>query len=97
MLSLYEEQNDAIQEAARTGFEAFGKTLSKDQMEALSVPLRRAIETTAAPGYEIPGFCRTGGLKPILPILIQGLLAGTNEQREQSAFGLGDVVERNWT
>lgn len=27
-------------------------------------------------------------------ILLQGLLAGTAEQREQAAYGLGDLVER---
>lgn len=27
-------------------------------------------------------------------IFLQGLLAGTAEQREQSAYGLGDLVER---
>ena len=94
LLSLYEETDEDIQQGAQQAWEAFSKTLSKDQMEAITVPLRRGIETTATPGSEVPGFCRTGGLKPILPILIQGLLAGTNEQREQSALGLGDIVER---
>ena len=94
MLSLYEENNEGVLVSADEALEALGKTLSKDQMEALSVPLRRTIESMCSPGHEVPGFCRAGGLKPILPILIQGLLAGTNEQREQSAFGLGDVVER---
>lgn len=94
LLSLYEEQDDNVLAAAHGAIEALGKTLSKDQMESLSVPLRRTIESMCQPDHDVPGFCRSGGLKPILPILIQGLLAGTNEQREQSALGLGDVVER---
>lgn len=42
----------------------------------------------------MPGFSRPQGLKPLLPILLQGLLAGTAEQREQAANGLGDLVLR---
>lgn len=94
LLSLFEDSDEGVVAAAWGALEAFGKTLSKDQMESLSVPLRRTIESTGAPGHEVAGFCRPNGLKPILPILTQGLLAGTNEQREQSAFGLGDVVQR---
>lgn len=29
-----------------------------------------------------------------IAILLQGLLAGTGEQREQAAYALGDLVER---
>jgi hypothetical protein len=77
--------------------EALSKTLTKEHMEGLAPALRRTVETTSTAGNDIAGFCRPGGLKPVLPILIQGLLAGTNEQREQSAYGLGDIVERTAT
>ena len=34
-------------------------------------------------------------ISPTTAILLQGLLAGTAEQREQAAYGLGDLVERS--
>ncbi|KAM0756603.1 ARM repeat-containing protein [Meredithblackwellia eburnea MCA 4105] len=70
------------------------KTIDKEDMEPLVVPLRRTIESTGTVGVACEGFSRPNGLKPILPILLQGLLAGTAEQREQAAFALGDLVER---
>lgn len=94
ILSLLDDSDETVVEAAGRAMDAFTKTLTKEQMEGLSVALRRTIEGLSSPGSEIAGFGRPGGLKPVLPILIQGLLAGTNEQREQSAFGLGDIVER---
>jgi hypothetical protein len=94
ILSLYDDSEPTVVEAAGRAMDAFSKTLTKDQMEALSVALRRTIDGLGSPGSEVAGFGRPGGLKPVLPILIQGLLAGTNEQREQSAFALGDIVER---
>ena len=94
LLSIYEDVKENTLQAATSAMEALVKTFSKDQMEVLSVPLRRTIESIGGPKDTVAGFCRLGGLKPILPILIQGLLGGTNEQREQSALGLGDVVER---
>lgn len=97
LVSLLDDSQENVVDAAGRAIEALSKTLTKDQMEALSVPLRRTIESGSAAGQTIAGFCRPGGLKPILPILIQGLLAGTNEQREQSAYGLGDIVERTAT
>lgn len=94
ILSLFDDSDETVVEAAGRAMDAFTKTLTKEQMEGLSVALRRTIESLGSPGSEITGFGRPGGLKPVLPILIQGLLAGTNEQREQSAFALGDIVER---
>lgn len=94
LLSLFDDSDISVIGAAGRAMDALSKTLTKEQMEGLSVSLRRSVESMGSPGTEIAGFAVPGALKPILPILIQGLLAGTNEQREQSAFGLGDIVER---
>ncbi|XP_024025150.1 protein ILITYHIA [Morus notabilis] len=41
----------------------------------------------------IPGFCLPKALQPLLPIFLQGLISGSAELREQSALGLGELIE----
>ncbi|BGP36319.1 translational activator of GCN4 [Rhodotorula kratochvilovae] len=94
LVSLFDDRASDVVFAAWTALDALVKTISKEDMEPLVVPLRRTIESVGVPGTPVDGFSRPNGLKPILPILLQGLLAGTAEQREQAAYGLGDLVER---
>eukprot|EP00250_Pteridium_aquilinum_P013931 c21667_g1_i1 orf=228-8111(+) len=41
----------------------------------------------------IPGFCLPKALQPVLPIFLQGLMSGSAELREQSAEGLGELID----
>lgn len=70
------------------------KSIPKDELEALVVPLRRSIESTGAPGEHVPGFSLPKGVSPMVPIIIAGLTTGSNEQREQAAYAIGDLVQR---
>ncbi|GAA6038663.1 hypothetical protein JCM8097_009472 [Rhodosporidiobolus ruineniae] len=94
LVSLFDDRSPDVVGAAWTALDALVKKISKEDMEPLVVPLRRTIEGVGTPGHPVDGFSRPNGLKPILPIFLQGLLAGTAEQREQAAYGLGDLVER---
>ncbi|GAA5915522.1 hypothetical protein JCM6882_005925 [Rhodosporidiobolus microsporus] len=94
LVSLFDDRTGDVVGAAWTALDALVKTIDKEDMEPLVVPLRRTIESVGTPGHPVDGFSRPNGLKPILPILLQGLLAGTAEQREQAAYALGDLVER---
>ncbi|KAM0793613.1 hypothetical protein ACM66B_001046 [Microbotryomycetes sp. NB124-2] len=94
LVSLFDDRVPEVVGAAWSAMDALTKKTSKEDMEPLVVPLRRTIESTGTPGVAVDGFSRPNGLKPLLPILLQGLLAGTGEQREQAAYGLGDLVER---
>jgi hypothetical protein len=47
-----------------------------------------------APGRTVPGFGLLTGVVPTVPIIIAGLTAGSNEQRENAAYAIGDLVER---
>ncbi|GJN92071.1 hypothetical protein Rhopal_005099-T1 [Rhodotorula paludigena] len=94
LVSLFDDRTGEVVGAAWSALDALVKKISKEDMEPLVVPLRRTIEGVGMPGHPVDGFSRPNGLKPILPILLQGLLAGTAEQREQAAYGLGDLVER---
>ncbi|BGP12338.1 hypothetical protein JCM10213_003855 [Rhodosporidiobolus nylandii] len=94
LVSLFDDRTPDVVGAAWTALDALVKKIDKEDMEPLVVPLRRTIESVGTPGHAVDGFSRPNGLKPILPIFLQGLLAGTAEQREQAAYGLGDLVER---
>jgi hypothetical protein len=90
---LDDSDTDAVQ-AAWDSLDAFVKSIGKEDLESLSVPLRRALESTGGPGRHVPGLGLPKGLSPLLPIIFAGLTNGNSEQREQSAYAIGDLVER---
>jgi hypothetical protein len=94
LVSLMDDSSDDVVEAAWSALDTLVKQVPKEELEDLVVPLRRSIESTGAPGRTVPGFCRPKGVQPIIPILLAGVLSGTQEQREQAAFGIGDIVQR---
>lgn len=80
--------------AAWSAFDSFVRSVPKDELEPLVVPLRRTIDSTGAPGRTVPGFDLPKGVAPMVPIIIAGLTTGSNEQREQAAYAIGDLVSR---
>ena len=82
-----------VHTAAWHALDIFVKSIPKDELEPLVVPLRRSIESTGLPGYHVPGFSLPKGVSPTVPIIIAGLTTGTMEQREQAAYAIGDLVE----
>lgn len=84
----------SVHTAALSALDVFVKSVPKDELEPLVVPLRRSIESTGAPGTTVPGFSLPKGVAPTVPIIIAGLTTGSNEQREQAAYAIGDLVER---
>ena len=80
--------------AAWKAFDSFVKSVPKDELEPLVVPLHRTIKSTGAPGCTIPGFDLPKGVSPTVPIIIAGLTTNSKEQREQAAYAIGDLVER---
>lgn len=83
-----------MHEAAWRALDEFIKSIDKDEMDVLVVPLRRTIESTGAPGRTVPGLSLPKGVAPILPIIFAGLTAGNNEQREHASYAIADIVER---
>jgi hypothetical protein len=94
LVSGLEDTQVAVHTAAWHALDVFVKSIPKDELEPLVVPLRRSIESTGAPGQHVPGFSLPKGVSPTVPIIIAGLTTGTNEQREQAAYAIGDLVER---
>jgi hypothetical protein len=94
LVSSLDDTQVTVHTAAWHALDVFVKSIPKDELEPLVVPLRRSIESTGAPGQHVPGFSLPKGVSPMIPIIIAGLTTGTNEQREQSAYAIGDLVER---
>jgi hypothetical protein len=94
LVSLLDDQEIPVHTAACKAFDGFIKSIPKDELEPLVVPLRRTIESTGAPGRTVPGFNLPKGVSPSVPIIIAGLTSGSNDYREQAAYAIGDLVER---
>ncbi|KAG6905617.1 hypothetical protein DXG01_001674 [Tephrocybe rancida] len=94
LISSLEDSQVEVHTAAWEALDTFVKSIPKDELEPLVVPLRRSIESTGAPGQTVPGFSLPKGVSPTVPIIIAGLTMGSNEQREQAAYAIGDLVER---
>ena len=94
LVSLLDDREVSVHTAAWQALDVFVKSIPKDELEPLVVPLRRTIEGTGAPGVYVPGFSLPKGVSPTVPIIIAGLTTGSNEQREQAAYAIGELVER---
>ena len=94
LVTLLDDLQITVHTAAWKACDSFVKSVPKDELEPLVVPLRRTIESTGAPGRTVPGFDLPKGVSPMVPIIIAGLTTGSNEQREQAAYAIGDLVER---
>jgi hypothetical protein len=94
LVSLLDDEETRVHTAACEAFDCFVKSIPKDELEPLVVPLRRTIESTGAPGRTVPGFNLPKGVSSAVPIIIAGLTTGSNDQREQAAYTIGDLVER---
>jgi hypothetical protein len=93
-VSLFDDDSVSVHSAAWNSFDIFVKATPKDELEPLVVPLRRTIESTGGPGRHVPGFSLPKGVAPTVPIIIVGLTTGSNEQREQAAYAISDLVDR---
>ncbi|KAA1470496.1 ARM repeat-containing protein [Dentipellis sp. KUC8613] len=94
LVSSLDDRDVAVHTAAWSALDVFVKSVPKDELEPLVVPLRRTIEGTGGPHTTVPGFSLPKGVAPFVPIIIAGLTTGSNEQREQAAYAIGDLVER---
>jgi hypothetical protein len=94
LVTLMDDRQIEVAEATVPAFEAFSKSIDKEELDSLVVTLRRTIEGTGTPGRPVRGFGIKGSISSMLPIIIAGLTTGSNEQREQAAHAIGDLVER---
>lgn len=94
LVRLLDDAEVIVHTAAWQALDLFVKSIPKDEVEPLVVTLRRSIESSGAPGRYVPGFSLPKGISPMVPIVIAGLTTGSNEQRENAAYAIGDLVIR---
>ena len=94
LVTLLDDGQTPVHTSALKALDVFVKSVPKDELEPLVVPLRRSIESSGAPGRHVPGFSLPKGVAPMVPILIAGLTTGSNEQRENAAYAIGDLVTK---
>ena len=94
LVTLMDDREVEVHTTAFRTLDTFIKSVPKEEVEPLVIPLRRTIESTGAPGVHVPGFSLPKGVSPMVPVIIGGLTSGSNDQREQAAYAIGDLVER---
>ncbi|CAI2178661.1 6583_t:CDS:10, partial [Funneliformis geosporum] len=94
LILLLDDRQQNVVKAAWNALTAVIKPLKKDELEQMVIPTRRSVKSVGVPDVDLPGFCLPKGISPILPIFLQGLMYGTVEIREQSALGIGDLIQR---
>lgn len=94
LIILLDDSETIVHTASLQALDQFVKSIPKDELEPLVVTLRRAIESAGAPGRFVPGFSLPKGLAPLVPVIVAGLTTGSNEQRENAAAAIGDLVTR---
>lgn len=79
-------------------FEALAALLSttkgKSDLEKFIKPAKQALHMTGKSGEDLPAFTLPRGPSCILPIFLHGLMYGSNDEREDSALGIADVVSK---
>ncbi|EJT96915.1 ARM repeat-containing protein [Dacryopinax primogenitus] len=94
LVTMLDDREQSVVDSAAISLDTLVKTTDKDELESMVVPMRRTLESLGAPGRHVPGFTNTKGIAPLVPIILTGLTGGTNEQKEQAAYAIGDIVER---
>ncbi|EPX70624.1 translation elongation regulator Gcn1 [Schizosaccharomyces octosporus yFS286] len=94
LVRLFEDRSSEVIAAAVAAQNALTSSMRKDRIESvISVTYKSlhdvGINDTTLPAFEIPQ-----GINSVLPIFLHGIMHGTNEQREQSALGVADIVTR---
>jgi len=97
LISLFDDLQVDVHTAAWKALDSdtFVKTGLKDEREPLVIPLRRIIEVAGDPGWTVTGLNLHKGVAPTVPIIIIRPTAGSNAQRENAAYAIGDLVEES--
>ncbi len=94
LVTLLDDSEVVVHTAAWKAFDTFIKSVPKDELEPLVVSMRRTIESTGGHGRVVPGLNLPKGVQPMVPVIIAGLTTGSNEQRENAAYAIGDLITR---
>ncbi len=95
LVSLLDDPQVPVHTAAWNAFDSFVRSVPKDELEPLVVPPPPALSTPPVLlAAQFPDSTFQRALHPTVPIIIAGLTTGSNDQREQAAYAIGDLVSR---
>lgn len=93
ILSL-DDENDEIVKDSLASLTTLVKKQDKAYLEELVKPTKQALDLTGKPNVDVAGFKLMKGPASILPIFLQGLMYGDNDQRELSALGITALISK---
>lgn len=96
LIGLFIRHDDKILLASWECLSAVTKKLDATEMLEYIADIRQAVKYAVSDmdGKELPGFSiPKKGITPVLPIFREGILNGTQELKEQSANGLGELID----
>ncbi|CAI1983698.1 hypothetical protein SEUBUCD650_0G00870 [Saccharomyces eubayanus] len=70
------------------------KKVDKPTLEKLVKPSKQSLALTGKQGEDLAAFVLPRGPNCILPIFLHGLMYGSNDEREESALAIADVVSK---
>ncbi|MGI4815339.1 MAG: hypothetical protein ACRYGG_18675 [Janthinobacterium lividum] len=73
---------------------AIVKRQPKEVLERLVKPSRQALGMTGVSGEDLAGFCLPKGPQCILPVFLHGLMYGSADQKEASAWAIADIISK---
>lgn len=94
IMSLGDRASPRVVEGTFAALNALVKQQSKESLERLVKPARQALALAGTKGEVLPGFALPRGPSCILPIFLHGLMYGNTEQKELSALGIAEVIEK---
>ncbi|CAH2354189.1 eIF-2-alpha kinase activator Gcn1p [[Candida] railenensis] len=94
ILSLGDKASPKVVLGTFNALNALVKKQSKESLEKLVRPTRQALSLTGVKGEDLAGFALPRGPSCILPIFLHGLMYGNSEQKELSASGIAEVIEK---
>ncbi|XP_053135159.1 eIF-2-alpha kinase activator GCN1 [Hemicordylus capensis] len=96
LIRLFNDNNSVVLNESWDALNAITKKLDAGNQLALIEDLHRDIRVVGseASGGHVPGFCiPKKGVTSILPVLREGVLTGSSEQKEEAAKALGLVIK----
>lgn len=94
LLALLDDQEQYVVDTAVRMSVAFFATIPKDEYPMYAQSLQWAVEQAGADERPITGLKSAEALKPLIVVVVQGLVAGKDEQRGAAAKAIGVIVKR---
>lgn len=93
ILSL-DDKDPRVVQATFNALSTLLKKQDNSMLEKLVQPAKQSLHMVGTPGEDLAAFKLPRGPSCILPIFLHGLMYGSNEEREESALAIADIVSK---